>query len=71
MAAESAQNFGAVAVSHRLRHKITDSIGRERVSPKHLNVRRLVEKVRLMRQHDGHQPIGIPAFLTHATTSSK
>ena len=48
MAAEFLQDVGAAAVRHRLRHKIADAVGMQRIAPEHLDVLRLARKVRLM-----------------------
>ena len=57
--AELPQKFRARALAHRLCHEIADPIRKQRVPPEHLHVSGLVREVRLISQHDGHQPIGI------------
>ena len=57
--AEFPQNFRAMALGHRLRNEIADPVRKQRVSPEHLHAGRLVREVRLMGQHNGHQPIRV------------
>ncbi len=57
--AEFPQDFRAVAVGHRLRNEIADPVRKQRVSPEHLHVGRLVQKMRLIGQHNGHQPVRV------------
>src|ERR1035441_4536258 len=48
-----------MALGHRLRNEIADPVRKQRVSPEHLHAGRLVREVRLMGQHNGHQPIRV------------
>lgn len=57
MTAKFAQNFFTIAIVHRLGNEIADSVLEKGVSLKYLHFLRLVREVRLMRQHNGHQPV--------------
>ena len=59
VAAELLQNFRAVALGHRLGDEIADAVRKQRIAPEHLHAGGLVREMRLMRQHDGHQPIRV------------
>jgi hypothetical protein len=59
MTAELLENFFSRALFHRLRNKITDPVREQGVTPKDLNISRLLLEVGLMWQDNRHQPIGV------------
>ena len=60
MTTQLKQNLRARAVGHRHRNKIAHAVGKQRIPPEHLHVRRLVREVRLKGKHNGHHPVRIP-----------
>ena len=59
MTAELLQYFCAITLSQWLWNEIADTVRKQRVSPEHLYVCRLVCEVWLVSQHNGHQPIRV------------
>jgi hypothetical protein len=45
MTAKFLADVGTIAFSHRFGHEIPHSIGKQRISPQHLNVGRLIDKM--------------------------
>ena len=69
MTAQFLQYFGPVTVRHGLGDEIADSIGEQGISPEDLDARWLVDEMRLMRQHNRHQPMGVLERYQSAGTS--
>ena len=59
MPAEFPQDLRAIALGHRLGNEIADAVRKQRISPEHLHVGRLVREMGLMGQHNGHQPVRV------------
>ena len=59
MTADFMKNLGSAAFRHRLGDEVTDPVGMQRIAPKHLNVLGLIDEMRLMIEHDRHQPVRI------------
>jgi len=59
MVEEFLEDLAPAACRHRLTHAIPGAIRIQRVAPKDPRVLGLIQEVRLVRQHDRHQPSGI------------
>ncbi len=59
MAPQFFEDLPAVAFRHFLLHVIAFPVGIQGIPPKNLELRRLIGKVRLPGNDDGHQPVGV------------
>ena len=57
--AQFLQDLGAASFGHGFGDEIADVVRMNGISPEYLHPVRLANEMRLMRQHDGHEPVGI------------